>query len=106
MHWFWRAMIAVMAGFLIGPFLLTAKHFGDPKLPQSWKLLLWSFENILQTKYIYVPSLLLAVVIYGLLTRYLHPNRLFHDGETRCRKCGYILRGIPEPRCSECGEKI
>jgi len=28
------------------------------------------------------------------------------DGETRCRKCGYILRGIPEPRCSECGEII
>ncbi len=26
--------------------------------------------------------------------------------ETVCRKCGYILRGITEPRCSECGEKI
>ena len=24
----------------------------------------------------------------------------------KCRKCGYILRGIPEPRCSECGERI
>lgn len=28
------------------------------------------------------------------------------DGETRCRKCGYILRGITEPRCPECGERI
>jgi len=26
--------------------------------------------------------------------------------ETRCRKCGYILKGITEPRCSECGERI
>ena len=26
--------------------------------------------------------------------------------ETRCRKCGYILRGISEPRCPECGERI
>jgi len=26
--------------------------------------------------------------------------------ETRCRKCGYILKGITEPRCSECGEQI
>jgi hypothetical protein len=25
---------------------------------------------------------------------------------TRCRKCGYILRGISEPRCPECGERI
>ncbi len=29
-----------------------------------------------------------------------------HDRETRCRKCGYILRGLAEPRCSECGERI
>ena len=27
-------------------------------------------------------------------------------GETRCRKCGYILRGLIEPRCPECGERI
>ena len=26
--------------------------------------------------------------------------------ETRCRKCGYILRGLTEPRCPECGERI
>lgn len=29
-----------------------------------------------------------------------------HDGETRCRRCGYILRGLSEPRCPECGERI
>ena len=28
------------------------------------------------------------------------------DKETRCRKCQYILRGLPEPRCPECGERI
>lgn len=28
------------------------------------------------------------------------------DNETRCRKCGYILRGLSEPRCPECGESI
>ena len=28
------------------------------------------------------------------------------DGETRCRKCRYILRGITEPRCPECGTPI
>ena len=27
-------------------------------------------------------------------------------GETRCRKCGYILRGLSEPRCPECGTPI
>jgi hypothetical protein len=28
------------------------------------------------------------------------------DGETRCRKCAHILRGLSEPRCPECGEWI
>ncbi len=28
------------------------------------------------------------------------------DGELRCRKCRYILRGLSKPRCPECGEAI
>jgi len=28
------------------------------------------------------------------------------DGECRCRKCSHILRGLSEPRCPECGERI
>ena len=28
------------------------------------------------------------------------------DGHTRCGHCGYILKGLPEPRCPECGEAI
>lgn len=28
------------------------------------------------------------------------------DYETRCRRCRYILRGLTEPRCPECGETI
>ena len=33
-------------------------------------------------------------------------NELTGNGETRCRKCRYILKGITEPRCPECGERI
>jgi len=45
------------------------------------------------------------LVVYGMLTRrYYH--RLNLERETHCRKCGYILRGISEPRCPECGERI
>lgn len=28
------------------------------------------------------------------------------DGETRCRKCHHILRGLSRPLCPECGESI
>ena len=34
-------------------------------------------------------------------------NRHVADGgHSRCRKCRYILRGLSEPRCPECGEPI
>jgi hypothetical protein len=28
------------------------------------------------------------------------------DEECRCRRCGYILKGLSKPECSECGEAI
>ncbi len=45
-----------------------------------------------------------CILIYHHLTQ--HYSTAFNEPETRCRKCGYILRGITEPRCSECGERI
>ena len=33
-------------------------------------------------------------------------DELIGEGETRCRRCRHILRGITEPRCPECGESI
>ena len=45
-----------------------------------------------------------AAACFGWLLLFLGERR--GDHETRCRKCGYILRGITEPRCPECGERI
>jgi rubrerythrin len=42
----------------------------------------------------------------GLASMFQWMTELRADRETRCRKCGYILRGITEPRCPECGEPI
>ena len=49
-------------------------------------------------------SLLVAVCLYQVITQHFGPGSAVE--ETRCRKCGYILRGITEPRCPECGERI
>ena len=120
MHWFWRATIAVGVGGVCGalwngPLLHFARsivgwpvtyhiQIGLTKtgLPASvvrelgigvWRLLVS-----------YPPVIIAGLVTYHLLTRRYGPRPV--DGETRCRKCGYILRGITELRCSECGEKI
>lgn len=47
---------------------------------------------------------LTAVACLGWVLTWLSVRR--PDNETRCRKCGYILRGLTEPRCPECGERI
>ncbi len=46
---------------------------------------------------------LTAVACYGWFLVWLGDRR---DRETRCRRCGYILRGLREPRCPECGEPV
>lgn len=54
---------------------------------------IWSLIDI-------VILMFLATVIAVLLSG---SNR---DLECRCRKCGYVLRGLSEPTCPECGEAV
>ena len=50
-----------------------------------------------------LPAILVAAVSYTLATLHAQTDEL-EDGP-RCRRCGYILRGLTEPRCPECGER-
>lgn len=84
MHWFWRILIPMVA------VEFYAVVFGIPDVASG--LLLTT-----------IPALL-AIILYAWLTKRFGPECI--GPETRCRKCGYILRGITEPRCPECGERI
>ena len=99
MHWFWRATIAIVGGYIFA--ILWAAFVVDPS-----QTLLSEFEQALMIASVFCfPPLSIAFLIYGLYTRYLGPSEQT-DNETRCRKCQYILKGISEPRCPECGERI
>ena len=73
-------------------------------------VLLWAGYGL----YVSTMNHLLVVVIVAslagpiLATVFAHvvTPRETKDGHTRCGKCGYILKGLTEPRCSECGERI
>lgn len=96
MHWFWRAAIAVIVGFVAGLGLSGATY---AFLPVRNTAFLIALSIVLS-----VAPLIVTVCVYGLLTGRYGPKA--HDRETRCRECEYILRGITEPRCPECGERI
>ncbi len=113
LHWFWRAAIAVAAGCLYGGVTVTwfnraiqrmcdaiLRHLSSrPGVRPDWR-----FGVAVVVAYI-LPTLLLAFATYGVMTR-LFAAKPASETETRCRYCHYILRGITEPRCPECGERI
>ena len=105
MHWFWRAVVAVALGTIgtsccrfvhshIGAFAVRniSRSIGAPVL-----------FDVYCVTVPYIPCVL-AVCIYAVLLRRF--NAKAYERETRCRRCSYNLRGIPEPRCPECGEHI
>lgn len=108
LHCFWRGLIAALCGAACGQgFCCVANHIqmvasGTPAnlvyrhQPYGW------FSGLGVAAFLFCAAA--GVGAYALLTHWFGTRR--EDDETRCRKCGYILRGITEPRCPECGERI
>jgi len=112
MHWFWRAAIATAASVawyglsirrwtILGDILWRVESAilwqGSPQAQRPWCFLISAM--------LYgAPPAVIALAVFG-LSGHLASRRM-NQKETRCRRCGYILRGITEPRCPECGEKI
>jgi hypothetical protein len=114
-RWYWAAFWSLLAFYGTG--VLTALLFtGSPLYGTDAPL-----EDF--TEWVYGaaraqlgdgPALMLTVLLLatppmlvGILTfalfRYRHE---WNDGHLHCLKCGYILKGLSEPRCPECGERI
>ena len=110
MCWFWRAAIAAGVGgaFSVLPAWALAISFPtfSVGLMRVWSSILGgpiSVERGYARAMILVwalPTLLVTLAGFGLLTHFTGTPLA---RETRCRKCNYILRGITEPRCPECG---
>ncbi|MFH1746410.1 MAG: hypothetical protein ABIG44_05125 [Planctomycetota bacterium] len=48
------------------------------------------------------PAAICALLLYS----WLVPAGRRHDEYLHCLRCGYILKGLSEPRCPESGERI
>ncbi len=105
MHWFWRAAIAAgityVAQRAISVGLVVV--MSPPGLQPLDYLRSMLFSSLVWIP-VGLPLAALPIPIYLALTRRFGPPNPAR--ETLCRKCGYNLRGISEPRCPECGEQI
>ena len=114
MHWFLRAATATFGRVILATIVGCAAtwgivyvfefqfHFG---MGVHHQISDFADAGVIVAVFGLIPCLL-AIVTYELLTRDLRSRMRSFRPETRCRKCGYILRGISEPRCPECGERI
>jgi len=90
MHSFWRSVSFAIIGLVVvlptvGVVAVTVAHGRQPSLAKFFMCLCG----------LIIASQMISLWLYAKAER-----------ETRCRKCGCILRGIAEPRCPECGERI
>lgn len=114
-HWCWPATLAVLCGLVVSgvywavlfawqhPFLNVAeaisRFLGGTGGEHGWQTAV-SYSLVIT-----LPGLLVTVLVTTFMVR-RRVMRQQGDGETRCRKCDYILRGLTDPRCPECGERI
>jgi hypothetical protein len=102
MHWFWRAVIAIVCAVVTG---ICVFHVTDAH-PEGF---IESTHHIGRAPsfslFFLLPPTIVTLLVYNIVSR-LFARSTRVGAETSCRKCGYILRGITEPRCPECGERI
>jgi len=109
-----RVALAVVAS--VASFLIFSVPWSGPKgqieifvidsvmkMSQSGDYPAWFLKTVARVGLAveWIPLLLVSLGVFYLCTRGTRP-----DGYLRCLKCRYILKGLSEPRCPECGTPI
>ena len=118
LHVFWRVGIAALAGLIVNWICWWLMLYrGISQLQSVW----WKLNGAIRPYMLHhplvaatdattcvilvgIPTVITVAVVYWLLTRQIDTD--YSVGETRCRRCNHILRGLSEPRCPECGEMV
>ena len=91
---------APLEWLLCGYLRLAKVLTGDPGSADYGILPTTTLQLYLYGAWFLVPFFVAALLAYAYLRRRKRSEYL------RCPKCAYILKGLSEPRCSECGERI
>ena len=108
LHWFWRGLIVTLLGVaLFAALVLVAGRFMPERCLASGINAVIRLPgivvDIISVSMVYTSvTVAVCLAVYARLSR--DPAR--ESGELHCRRCDHILRGISEPRCPECGERI
>ena len=100
LKWYWRVVLTGIAGAASS----TVCYFTYGRPIESYiyaNAIGWLGASAITVLTYGVVNLLFVLFIYHRLTE---PKWI--RGCTLCGNCGYILKGLSEPRCSECGRAV
>lgn len=103
MHWFWRALTALLGGALVALFGWVLLGVLFHQTGSSMRVVMCGMLSV------FLLEPVATLFFYRWLSRRCPPgptSELRAADETHCRACDHILRGLIEPRCPECGERI
>ncbi len=102
MKWYWRVLISVGSGALITilSYLIYGRQI-DAVLYGRAAQFGWAMSIVINMVAYGIFSGGVVLAVYHRLTE---PRWV--QGQTFCGRCGYILKGLTEPRCSECGKVL
>ena len=116
MPWYWAGLLSLAAFYLVAVVVLllsigwgsgyASAPLGDV-LDECWEALAVVVGGE-AARYVLIAALATgpwaaALLVYAYLRR---GRRAPPDSYLRCTGCGYILHGLSEPRCPECGQAI
>jgi hypothetical protein len=114
-RWYWAAVCSLLvfhaAALVTGVLLAGLPIYGDEgPLEDATEWVYQAVDKHLGHRPATVITVLLLVTPAALATMftyaYLRGPHDARDGYLHCLKCDYILKGLSEPRCPECGERI
>jgi hypothetical protein len=114
LHWFWRGAIAFLAGLTALAVcwylqvVTTVPLLEELRFTMTIAVSQWAGSPtaglMVPAVILGIPTVTMTLGVRWLLSRYLGDEPI--RGESHCRRCNHILRGLSQPRCPECGEAI
>ncbi len=100
LKWYWRVVLTGLAGSVSG----TVCYFTFGRFIEEYiyaNRIGMLGDAVINSLTYGVVNILFILFVYHRLTE---PDWI--QGCTCCGNCGYILKGLPEPRCPECGRAV
>ena len=89
----------------VGSIVATVTHLGVVAAMGEFNHSHMTLGFLVQTLLLYLLPVTLLAALIGAVT-YRKLSKPVAYAECRCRRCGYILKGISKLECPECGEVI